>query len=267
MFRIFQMKNKPGHFVTTVTTVAILFVVLGVSSCGSDKIIFVYPSEAVDFQLRNLKMPALYIDSVTDMRPLEQRQGQGHFFGITYPKDEAWEVPATQIYAEALAQDLEQTHLVELVPLHSQADYILSVDLLSLGCRLQRSPAAFLLPALIGAGAGMALGSDGSDRAKLSVALAAVAILAIPVPTKNHAEAEVRMTLKDRSGNVLWQKSCYGEIDTKKYITSTARQDQELVNEHLTKAVKRANACLLGQLRQQFVERSSGESSEQSPGN
>ncbi len=262
MFRIFQMKNKPGHFVTTVTTVAILFVVLGVSSCGSDKIIFVYPDEAVDFQLRNLKMPALYIDSVTDMRPLEQRQGQGHFFGITYPKDEAWEVPATQIYAEALAQDLEQTHLVELVPLHSQADYILSVDLLSMGCRLQRSPAAFLLPGLIGVGAGMALGSDSSDRAKLSVALAAVAILAIPVPTKNHAEAEVRMTLKDRSGNVLWQKSCYGEIDTKKYITSTARQDQELVNEHLTKAVKRANACLLGQLRQEFIGRSSTESPE-----
>ena len=29
--------------------------------------------------------------------------------------------------------------------------------------------------------------------------------------------------------------------------------DQELVNEHLTKAVKRANACLLGQLRQEFL--------------
>ena len=262
MFRVFKMKNKTGHFVTTVASMAILLVVLGVSSCGSDKIIFVYPDEAVDFQLRNLKMPALYIDTITDMRPLEQRQGQGHFFGITYPNDEAWEMPATQIYAEALAQDLEQTHLVELVPLHSQADYILSVDLLSMGCRLQRSPAAFLLPGLIGVGAGMALGSDSSDQAKLSVALAAVAILAIPVPTKNHAEAEVRMTLKDRSGNVLWQKSCYGELDTKKYITSTARQDQELVNEHLTKAVKRANACLLGQLRQEFIGQGSTESPE-----
>ena len=245
-----------------VFTFLILTVLLGVSSCGSDKITFVYPDEAIDFQLRNLKMPGLYIDTVTDMRPLEQRQGQGHFFGITYPSDEAWEMPATQIYAEALAQDLEQTHLVELVPLHSQADYILSVDLLSMSCRLQRSPAAFLLPAALGAGAGMALGSDGSHRAKLAVALAAVAILAIPVPTSNNAEAEIRMTLKDRTGNVLWQKSCLGEYKAKKYMTSTARQDQELVNEHLTKAVKRANACLLGQLRQEFINQAGSPASE-----
>jgi len=220
-------------------TLSILLVLLGISSCGSDKITFVYPDEQIDFQLRNLKMPGLYIDTITDMRPLEQRQGEGHFFGITYPSDESWEVPATQIYAEALAQDLEQTHLVELVPLHSQADYILSVD-----------------------GAGMALGSGGSHQAKMAVALAAVAILAIPVPTHNTAEAEIRMTLKDRSGNVLWQKSCLGEIEAKKYVTATARQDQELVNEHLTKAVKRANACLLGQLRQEFINQAGGTTSE-----
>ena len=241
---------------------SILLVVVGASSCGSDKIIFVYPDEEIDFQLRNLKMPGLYIDTVTDMRPLEQRQGQGHFFGITYPSDEAWDVPATQIYAEALAQDLEQTHLVELVPLHSQADYILSVDLLSMSCRLQRSAASFLLAGALGAGAGMALGSDGSDQAKLAVVLAAVAILAIPVPTHNQAEAEVRMTLKDRTGNVLWQKSCLGEFEGKKYVTATARQDQELVNEHLTKAVKRANACLLGQLRQEFINQAGAPTSE-----
>ncbi|MEN8006444.1 MAG: hypothetical protein ABFS42_05480 [Candidatus Krumholzibacteriota bacterium] len=243
-------------------TLLILMVVLGVSSCGSDKITFVYPDEAIDFQLRNLKMPGLYIDTVTDMRPLEQRQGQGHFFGITYPSDEAWEVPATQIYAEALAQDLEQTHLVELVPLHSQADYILSVDVLSMSCRLERSKASVLLTGALGAGAGMALGSDGSHRTKLAAALAAVAILAVPVPTENRAEAEVRMTLKDQTGNVLWQKSCLGEYEAKKYVTVTARQDQELVNEHLTKAVKRANACLLGQLRQEFINQAGSPDSE-----
>jgi len=243
-------------------TLSILLVLLGISSCGSDKITFVYPDEQIDFQLRNLKMPGLYIDTITDMRPLEQRQGEGHFFGITYPSDESWEVPATQIYAEALAQDLEQTHLVELVPLHSQADYILSVDLLSMACRLERSPLSFLLTGALGAGAGMVLGSDGSHQTKMAVALAAVAILAIPVPTHNTAEAEIRMTLKDRSGNVLWQKSCLGEIEAKKYVTATARQDQELVNEHLTKAVKRANACLLGQLRQEFINQAGGTTSE-----
>jgi hypothetical protein len=255
MPRFFQPKLNPAHWMSQL---ALVFVMLGVTSCGSDKIIFVYPDEAIDFQLRNLKMPALYMDSVTDMRPLEQRQGQGHFFGITYPDDKAWEVPAVQVYAEALAKDLEQTHLVELVPLHSQADFILSVDLLSLGCRLQRSPTSFLLTGAVGAGVGYALGEDSSDSAKLAATLAVVSILAIPVPTKNRAEAEVRMTLKDRTGNILWQKACLGEYEGKKYMAPTARQDQELVNEHLTKAVKRANACLLGQLRQEFLTRAEG---------
>ena len=229
-------------------------ILLGMTACGSQKITFVYPDEALDFRLQNLKMPAVYVDTVTDMRPLEQREGEGHFFKITYPKDEAWEVPATQIYAEALAQDLEQTHLVELVPLHAQADYVLSLDLLSMSCQLKRSPAAFLLAGAIGAGVGMALGDDASHRAKLGGTLAVIGMVTIPLPTTNHAEAEVRLTLKDRRGDILWQKSCLGEYQARKYLTATAREDQQLVNEHLTKAVKRANACLLGQLRQYLLE-------------
>jgi len=234
----------------------ILLVILGVSSCGSGKVTFVYPDEAMDFIPYNTKMPAIYIDTVTDMRPIEQRQGQGSFFKITYPSDESWEVPPTQVYAEALAKDLEQTHLVELVPLHSQADYILSVDMLSMGCRLKRSAGSFLLTGALGAGVGYALGGDASHSAKLAVTLGIISMVAIPVPTKNHAEAEVRMTLKDRTGNVVWQKTCLGELDSKKYMTPTSRQDQELVNEYLTKAVKKANACLLGQLRQEFIDQS-----------
>lgn len=224
-------------------------VVLG--GCGSDKIFMTYPDEAIDFSMQGKPMPSLYIDTVTDMRPIEQREGQGSFFKITYPNDESWEAPATTIYAEALAQDLEQTHLVELVPLHSQADYVLSVDLISMGCRLERSPTSFLLTGALGAGLGFVLSDE--DPEKLAITLAAVSILAVPVPTKNRAEAEVRMTLKDRQGEVLWQKSCFGEYEGKSYMTPTARQDQKMVDEYLTKAVKRANGCLLGQLRQQFL--------------
>ncbi len=244
----------PHYRISRLRRALLLFVLVlvlaGVASCGTQKIVFIYPDEALDFQLRNLKIPAVFVDTVTDMRPARQREGAGPFFTVTYPKDEAWEVPATQIYAEALAQDLQQTHLVELVPFHAQADYILSLDLLSLSCTLKRSPAAFLLTGAIGAGAGMALGSDSSDRLKLGAVLAVVAMAAIPVPTMNHAEAEVRLTLKDRQGNILWQKSCLGEVEEQKYLSATAREDQQLVNEHLTKAVKRANACLVGQLRQ-----------------
>jgi len=232
----------------------LILILVGLASCSSEKIVFIYPDEALDFRLRNLKMPAVYIDTVTDMRPPEQREGEGHFFTVTYPKDKAWEVPATQVYAEALAQDLAQTHLVELVALHAQADYVLSVDLFSMACRLERSPAAALVTAAIGGAVGMAMGEDSSQRLKYGVALGAITMLAIPVPTNNHAEADVRLTLKDRTGNVVWQKSCLGEVDDKKYMSNTARQDQQLVDELLTKAVKRANACLLGQLRQYLLD-------------
>ncbi len=234
--------------------ILLVAVTLGTASCGSQKIVFVYPDESLDFQLGSVKKPAMYIDTVTDMRPPSQREGQGHFFNITFPDDLSWEISPTQVYAEALAQDVGQTNLVELVPLHAQADYILSLDLLSMRCQLKRSPAAFLISGAIGAGLGMAVGEDGSDRAKKGAFLAALGMAAIPVPTNNHAEAEVRLTLKDRTGNIVWQESCLGEFEERKYLTATAREDQQLVNEHLTKAVKRANACLLGQLRQFLVE-------------
>ncbi|MFT5233279.1 MAG: hypothetical protein ACI9UQ_001311 [Candidatus Krumholzibacteriia bacterium] len=230
---------------------------MALGACGTQEIVFVYPDEALDFQLRNLKMPTMYIDSVTDMRPAEQRNGQGHFFNITYPKDAAWEAPPTTIYAEALAQDLDQTNLVELVPFPAQAEYILSLDILSLSCQLKRSPATLLLSGAIGFGAGMALGEDTSDRIKLGAVLTALTLVAVPAPTTNRAEAEVRMTLKNRDGEMLWQKSCFGEIEEKKYLTATAREDQKLVDAHLTKAVKRANACLLGQMRQYLLENAS----------
>ncbi len=231
---------------------------LALGGCSGNKIVFVYPDEAPDFRYQDAEPPTLYVDGVTDMRPPEQREGQGHFFKITYPKDDAWEVPATQVYAEALAQDLEQTNLFALVPLQGQAEYVLSADLLSFGCRLERSPAAFLVTGAVGGALGMALGDNGSHRAKLASALAVVGMLALPVPTTNRAEAEVRLTLKDAQGNLVWQASCLGEYEKKKAITPTSRQDQQLVNEYLTRAVKRADACLMGQLRQFLEERAAG---------
>jgi hypothetical protein len=226
--------------------------------CSRDKLVFVYPDEALDLRYQEGEPAAVYVDAVTDLRPPEQREGQGSFFKITYPKDEAWEVPATQVYAEALAQDLEQTASLALVPLRGQADYVLAADLISFGCRLERSPWSFLLTGGIGAGVGLALGDDGSHRAKLAAALAVVGMLAIPVPTENTAEAEVRLVLKDLRGDVVWQATCRGEYVGKQSATPTARQDQQWVNQDLTRAVKRANACLLAQLQQFLRERAAG---------
>ncbi len=61
------------------------------------------------------------------------------------------------------------------------------------------------------------------------------------------------MTLKDNTGDIVWQESCYGEFNGRKSLAPTAREDQELVDRFLTRAIKRANGCLLGQLRQALL--------------
>lgn len=238
----------------TMRLVLLLPLLLVLGACGSQKIVFEYPGEELDFRLENLRTPSVYIDAVTDMRPPKQRQGRGHFLGIDFPKDDAWDRPVTEIYGAALAQDVEQTNLVQLVPLRGQADYVLTADVLSLGCRFERSAGSFLLPAGVGGALGLALGEDGSDRAKLGTVLGLAAVLAVPMPSYNRAEAEVRITLKDPTGNIVWQKSCLGEYARKVYAAATSRQDQRYVRAHLTKAVKRANGCLLGQMRQFLLE-------------
>ncbi len=243
---------------TRIRIIALIPILLVLASCSSDKIIFLYPEEQMDMALRNLKTPAIYIDEVTDMRPLEQRTGQGHFFSINYPKDDAWYRPVTEIYAEALVQDVEQTHLVEIVSLRSEADYILTADLMSVGCEFDRSIASFLIPTAMGMGAGMVIGDDTSERVSTGIALSVLAILAIPMPSHNRAEAEVRLTLKSTQGDILWQKTCLGEFEDRVYVTATARQDQQYVDDYLTVAVKRCNACLVGQLRQALLELGGG---------
>jgi len=47
---------------------------------------------------------------------------------------------------------------------------------------------------------------------------------------------------------------CLGEITKNRWEGMTSRKDQQWVDEYLTVAVKRCNACLLGQLRQALVE-------------
>ena len=93
-----------------------------------------------------------------------------------------------------------------------------------------------------------------SHGAKLGVGLGTVAVMAVPMSSTNKAEVQVRLTLANRQGDLLWQESCTGEFEDKVRATATSRQDQKYVNQHLVKALKRANGCLLGQLRQFLVE-------------
>jgi len=245
------------RFRNGMTTSLCLLLALGLlpwlASCSGSQIKFRYPHEQIFFTKLEGETPQIFVEAVNDLRPAKQRTGAGKVLGITFPGDDDWDRPLHQIYREALVQDLSQTQLVELVPMARQADYLLSADILSLSCRLQRSPVAFLLPLAAGMGAGMALGEDSSDRLKTGAVIGVAALMAVPLPTSFRAEAEIRLVLRDPQGEVVWERSCLGEVTENTFITATARSDQKLVDKYLTKAVKRCNGCLLGQLRRVFL--------------
>lgn len=246
------MRNsKTLRMMLTISLLATGVVLAGCGGRGS--ITLDYPSQGLDLHLEGVETPRVYIESVDDLRTLEQRRGSGHFMDIHFPKQDDWAQDPTELYAEALARDLEQTQLVELAPLRMQADYVISADLLSLGCRVKRAGSSFLVPALIGGGIGGLLGDDAGSRARRAGAVGAVAVMAIPMPSRAEAVAEVRLTLKDNTGNVLWREQCSGEVSEKVYVTATSRQDQDLLNRTLPAAIRKAHACLLGQLRQELI--------------
>ncbi len=224
------------------------------SACGRQTMEFRYPGELVDFEYTGTSATSLYIEQIRDLRPAEQRAGDGSVFFIRYPSDRSWRVPLEQTYGDALIQDIEQTQLVDLVPLRRQADFLLTAEILSLTCRLQRSPMSFLLPAVLGMGTGMVTGHDTSDKIKVGLVAGAAAVIAMPMPTRHGAEAEVRLTLRDSNNAIVWSKTCLGEISDKQYMPATSNPGQEHVDKYLARAIKRCNACLLGQLRQALIE-------------
>jgi hypothetical protein len=228
-----------------------LLVSVHLSACGGGgKIQLKYPGETLVFPHLDDQAPRLYIDLVNDLRPESQRAGHGKFATIRFPADDAWEAPVNQIYFQALVQDLTQTNLVELVPMRSQADYILEIDLEHLACRVSRSGAAYFMTGLGGAGLGWLLGQSPGA----AVVGAVVGLGAIPVPTRIRAVSQVKLRVYDSEGDLFFEQTCLGEKTRDVWEGLTSRKDQQWVDEYLTVAIKRCNACLLGQLRQAMVE-------------
>ena len=218
--------------------------------CGSSRVSFHYPGESMMFPTLGEEPPALFVEFVNDLRPGTQRGGAGSLATVRFPADEDWDAPVAQIYYQALVQDLTQTDLVQVVPLRSQADYVLEVDLNHMGCKVSRRPAGYVLTAALGAGIGYAAGGSGASTAVGAL----LGIGAIPVPTRLRAVCEVRLRVYDSDREPFWDQTCLGEITKDVWDGITSRKDQKWVDEYLTVAVKRCNACLLGQLRQALVE-------------
>jgi hypothetical protein len=93
-------------------------------------------------------------------------------------------------------------------------------------------------------------GETPSDRIRTGVVAGLVLMIATPMPTAHRAECEVRLTLRDGAGEVVWQQTCLGEIAGRIYVPATSRDYKKQAEKTLPRAVKRCNACLLGQLRQ-----------------
>jgi hypothetical protein len=227
-----------------------LVVVIAAAGCGGAKIRFHYPSESLVYPRLGAAPPTLYVDFINDLRPESQRTGAGRFTTIRFPADENWELPVNQIYYQAVVQDLTQTDLVEVVPLRSQADYFLEVDLEHLGCRVSRRGGAL---ALLAAGGG-ALTYALTQSVGAAVAGAVIAAGAVPVPTEMRAVCQVKLRVFDQDQELFFERTCLGEVSKEVWEGATARKDQEWVDAYLAVAVKRCNACLLGQLRQALLE-------------
>jgi hypothetical protein len=227
----------------------ILVALMLLAGCSRAPIVFHYPGENVVFPEQGRARTKLYVEFINDMRPAASREGAGSFTTVRFPADDEWDRPVTRIYSEALIQDLQQTQLVELVPMRSQADYVLEVDLLQLGATVTRAGGGYVLAAAAGAALGYIL----SQSAGGLVVGAVVGIGAMPVSAKIHAVAEARLRLFDAAHEPFWDRTCLGEQVKKMMTGVTARSDQAWVDEYLTTAVKRCNACLLGQLRQALL--------------
>ena len=237
--------------IRVLATVASLAVLAGLAGCGAgNDIVFNYPGETLIFPPVGDQPPRLYVEFVNDLRPGTQRGGEGGLATARFPADESWVEPVGQIYYQALVQDLGQTNLVEIVPLRSQADYTLEIDLQHMGCKISRHAGGFALAGLAGAGLGYAASNSGGGAAVGGV----VGIGAIPVPARIRAVCQVRLRVYGQDRELFWERECLGEITKRVWESMTSRKDQQWVDQYLTTAVKRCNACLVGQLRQALVE-------------
>ena len=252
---ITALNRRPGEvrshrrlFSSGAALVLAVLSALMLAGCGSKSVTFNYPGENLVFPNQG-QPPVIYVEFVNDLRPALQRTGDGKSSDVRFPADDAWDQPVAQLYYEALTQDLTQTNAVALADALPRADYVLEVDLLNLGCAAKRSSTGWLVSGLAGAGVGWL--ASGNPFGGLAGAILGVG--AWPVNTRLRAVCEVRLRVSDLDGNVVFEETCLGEITDSVREGMTSRKDQLWVDKYLTVAVKRCNACLVGQLRQSLV--------------
>ena len=110
-----------------------------------------------------------------------------------------------------------------------------------------------LLPVVLGVGTGILISEDTSHGVKLGAVIGGAAFMGMPMPVDHTAVVEARLRLFNRDGVVVWEELCLGEESERVAMTAVDRRYQRLIDKHLVRAIKKCNACLIGQLRQQFL--------------
>lgn len=231
----------------------IVLVLLGLlAGCNDYRVRFLYPREGRGAFFTERPDVSLYVAEPVDLRPSDEREGNGWLITRHFPSDEHLDQSATRITMRALLQDLNQTQLAVLVRNPENADYLLETRLLNMTTTLHRPLTAWAVPLAAGVAVGAlaSIGSDGGTSHFLKTGAVGVVIgtmFPAPADLRGYVRLELDLVEPD-TGDVAWTTTCEGEFRRSMAISMASRDDQRLVEDFLPKALKRANACAVGQL-------------------
>ncbi len=235
--------------------IVLLVVAMLVGGCSNYTVYLRYPEESANF-FNERPTISIFVAEPADLRPQKEREGKGAFINMRFPADDKMDVPISSVVRRAMMQDILSTRVARLVQNPDNADYTLQTQVLSMTTHLKRGGRQFVVPVLVGIGVGLAAGA-GTDVSH-GVKWALVGLLLgtfIPLPTDVEGVVELRLELKDqRTGEMVWSTNCIGSEKDKPSISISAREDKKLAERYLPPALKRANACAVGQLFQYLSE-------------
>lgn len=241
--------------------VAVLGLALASSGCNNYRVRFLYPQETRTNLFNTRPDIAIYVADPEDLRASRERQGRGFLQTLHFPPDDKLDQPASQIVRRALMQDLLQTRVARLVQNPDNANYILSSQLLSMTTELRRPSSAWAFPVIAGIAAGVigGAGTDVGHGVKVGLVGAFLGTF-IPAPANTEGIVEVKLELRDRQTNdVVWSTTCTGSHERTIRLSLSAREDKKIAEDFLPKALKRANACAVGQLYAHLQEQPAGD--------
>jgi len=239
---------SPTRWVTLAVLVAV-GLVLG--ACSKYTVYLHYPEESANV-FTEQPATSIYVGEPGDLRTQKEREGKGAFISLHFPADDKLDVPMSSVVRRAIMQDILATRVARLVQNPENADYLLDTQILSMTTHVQRKGKQFMVPLLVGVAIGVAAGA-GTDLSH-GIKLGLVGVLLgtfIPLPTPTEGVVELKMELRDHAtGESVWSTVCTGVEKDKVSMSISARDDKKLAERFLPLALKRANACAVGQLYQ-----------------